>query len=304
MIQKSFNCQNKKTNLITNSLTQLLPFLESMNIVKTKSSLKKESPIFKKKVITANNNSNSILINKTNNTIINNNQNKKFKLNPKLDQIKQNKKLINTKLLKNISNYSYHTEVPIIHYNLSHQDKKNNSKKSPQSSNIKMKPLNLKGIISENKNSCECKSLTMRGEQPKSKIIMSMKHELIKRENNNNKIKNKDGNSSIHIINKVSPDKNIINSDAVFEMNPIKIQNILLTILPKYNITISRKSSKKNYFVFHCLKGLVKIIIELLQIKRNNSIFVQIKYFSGNQKEFLYLRKQILGIIHNFKNNI
>ena len=144
----------------------------------------------------------------------------------------------------------------------------------------------------------------MRGEQAKNKIIMSMKHELIKRGNNINKIKNRDENISIHIINKVSPNKNIINNDAVFEMNPIKIKNILLTQLPKYNITISRKSSKNNYFIFHCLKGLVKLIIELLKIKRNNSIFVQIKYFSGNQKEFLYLRKQILGIIHNFKNNI
>ena len=301
--QKSFNYHNKKTNLITNSLTKLLPFLKSMNIIKTKSTLKKESPNFNKKAITVNNNSNSVLINNANNTIINNNQNKKFKLNPKLEQMKQNKKLINTKILKNISNYSYHTEVPIIHYNLSHQDK-NNSQKSPPSTNIKMKPLNLKGLINESKNSYVCKSLTMRGEQAKNKIIMSMKHELIKRGNNINKIKNRDENISIHIINKVSPNKNIINNDAVFEMNPIKIKNILLTQLPKYNITISRKSSKNNYFIFHCLKGLVKLIIELLKIKRNNSIFVQIKYFSGNQKEFLYIRKQILGIIHNFKNNI
>ena len=87
-------------------------------------------------------------------------------------------------------------------------------------------------------------------------------------------------------------------------MTPIKIKNILLTQLPRYNITIIRKSSKKNYFVIHCIKGLVKLIIELLQLKRNNSIFVQIKYFSGNQKEFLYIRKQILAIIQNFKNKI
>ena len=300
--QKSFNCQNKKTNIITNSLTQLLPFLKSMNIIKTKS-LKKESPNLNKKAITLSNNSNSILINKTNNTIINNNQNKKIKLNPKLEQIKQNKKLFNSKFLKNASNYSYITEVPIINYNLLNQEK-NNSKKSPQSSNIKMKPLNLKGILNENKNSYVCKSLTMRGEHAKKKIIISMKHELSKRGNNKTKIKNKDEDNSLYIINKVSPNKNLIVNDAVFEMSPIKIKNILLTQLPKYNITIIRKSSKKNNFVFYCVKGLVKLIIELLQIKSNKSIFVQIKYFSGNQKEFLCIRKQILGIIHNFKNNI
>ncbi len=44
------------------------------------------------------------------------------------------------------------------------------------------------------------------------------------------------------------------------------------------------------------------MIIELLQIKENNYIFVNIKYFSGNQNEFIMIRKQILLIINRFKN--
>ena len=167
---------------------------------------------------------------------------------------------------------------------------------------MKMKPLNLKGIINESKNACVYKSLTMRGEQNNNKILTSIKDELAKSGNNKNKIQYKKDNSIIHIINKVSPNKNAINNDAIFEVTPFKIKHILLTQLPKYNININQKSSKNNYFVFHCLKGLVKIIIELLQIKGNERIFVQMKCFSGSQKEFLFIRKQILGIINNYKN--
>ena len=103
-------------------------------------------------------------------------------------------------------------------------------------------------------------------------------------------------------LNKLSPNKNIINYDALFEITPFKIKDILLTQLPRYNININQKSSENNYFVFHCLKGLIKIIIELYQIKGNNYIFVQMKCFSGNQKDFLNIRKQILGIINHFKS--
>ena len=73
--------------------------------------------------------------------------------------------------------------------------------------------------------------------------------------------------------------------------------------LPKYNISIIQKISKTNFFVFHCSKGLNKIIIELFQIKGNNNIFVQIKFISGNHKEFAAIRKQIITTISNFKKN-
>ena len=288
----------QKSNIFTNSLTKLLPFIKNMNSFKAKS-LKKHSPNINKKTITlVNNNSNSIIINKTN-TNITNIPNNRYKVNKKIEQIKQNKKLLNYKYIKNISNNSYITENQIINYNQLNQEK-NNFKKSPL--NMKMKPLNLKGIINESKNTCVYKSLTMRGEQNNNKILTSIKDELAKSGNNKNKIQYKKDNSIIHIINKVSPNKNAINNDAIFEVTPFKIKHILLTQLPKYNININQKSSKNNYFVFHCLKGLVKIIIELLQIKGNERIFVQMKCFSGSQKEFLFIRKQILGIINNYKN--
>ena len=297
--QKSFVNHNQKPNALTNSLTKLLPFLKSINSFKTKS-IKKESPNVKENIITINNNSNSI-INKTNTSVCNNiNKKNKCEMNSKIEKIKQNKNLINKIFYKNISNNSYITEIPISRYNILNQEK-NNSKKSPDFKNdkIKMKPLNLKGILNEN--SYIYKSLTIRGEQEKNKIIFSMKDELSKG-GNTKKIPYKDEKNPMYIINKLSPNKNIINYDALFEITPFKIKDILLTQLPRYNININQKSSENNYFVFHCLKGLIKIIIELYQIKGNNYIFVQMKCFSGNQKDFLNIRKQILGIINHFKS--
>ena len=142
----------------------------------------------------------------------------------------------------------------------------------------------------------------MRGEQEKNKILFTKRDELSKSGNNKN-IKKKDDKNLLYIINKVSPNKNFINNDAIFELTPLKIKDILMNYLPKYNININHTSSKNNYFVFQCLKGSVKIIIELLQIKENNNlIFIRMKCFSGNQKEYLIIRKQILGIINNLKN--
>ena len=274
---------NQKTKIITNCLTKLLPFLKSMKRFKT-SSRKKPSPNINKKII-ALNDSNSILINKTN-TKINPNifyNNNKYKINLKIEQIKKKRKLINKNFYKNATNDSDINEIPISKYNT----KKNS---------LKINPLNLKGIINGNKNSFICKSSTMRGGQAKNKILNSMK-ELSKSGNNSKEINYKDEKNSINKINKVNPNTITINKDAIFEKNPLKIKDILLTQLSRYNISIKQKSSKDNYFVFHCLKGLIKIIIELSKIKGNNYIFVQIKCISGNQKEFDKIRRQILGII-------
>ena len=300
--QKSFINQNQKFKILKNSLTKLFPFLKSMNSLKTKS-LKKKSPNLNSKGITFTDNSNSTIIKKVNaNNILNNNiPNQKIKVNSKIQQIKQNKKFLNSKFLKNITNNSYLTEMPFSHYNFLNQER-NSSKKSPVNANIKMKPLNLKGIINESKNSYTYKCLTMRGEQPKNKILISIKDELSKNENNNNKNQTKDGKCSINLITRVSPNKNMINNDAIFDLTPFKIRDILLKQLPKYNIIINQKISKNNYFVFHCIRGLLKIIIELSQIKGTNFIFVHMKFFSGNQKDFFKLRNQILGIIHNYQN--
>ena len=302
--QKSFVNQKQKANRFTSSLSKLLPFLKDINILKPKS-LKKGSPQHNinknnnnKKSVNLNNNSNSIIINKTNINI--NNANKKYKTNSKIEQIKQSQNLLNTKN-KNFSNNSYITEIPNINFTLINQDKNNskNSKKSPK--NVKLKPLNLKGILNDRKTSYAYKSLTMRGEQSKNKILISMKDELSKSSHNKNKVKKEEKSCGTHIINKISPSENISN-DAIFIVSPFKIRDILMNQLPKSGIYIKQKSTKNNYFVFLCLKGSVIMIIELLQIKENNYIYVNIKYFSGNQNEFVMIRKQILLIINRFKN--
>ena len=293
--QKSF--VDQKTNIFNNSLSKLLPFLKSMKSFKI-NSLKKTSPKIKKKaIISLNNNSNSIIINKVNTNFIKN-QNYKYKMNPKIEQIKHNKKIYNNKMIRNITNNSYIYENSINNQNLLNQDK-NNSKKSPSNCHHKMKPLNLKSIINEHRNSYVYKSHTMRGEQSKNKIITSINDELSK---SGKYSKKKGDNSGLYIINKISPNKNLLNKVAIFQMPPLKIKDILMNYLPKSNININQKNSKNNYFIFHCLKGSVKIIIELLQIKGNNNIFVHMKCLSGSQKEYLIVRKQILDIINNFKN--
>ena len=81
--------------------------------------------------------------------------------------------------------------------------------------------------------------------------------------------------------------------DAIFGMSPFKIRDLLLTHLPKNDINIKQKSTSNNYFVFLCLKGTVKMIVELLQIKGTNFILVHMKYYSGNQDEFAIIKKQI-----------
>ena len=303
--QKSFVNQKQKTNRFTSSFVKLLPFLKDINILKPKS-LRKGTPRHNinknnnnnQKSVNLNNNSNSTIINKTN--IIKNNENKKYKTNSKIEQIKQSQNLLNSKN-KNFSNNSYITEIPNINFTLINQDKNNSktSKKSPK--NMKLKPLNLKGILNDRKNSYAYKSLTMRGEQSKNKILISMKDELSKSSHNKNKVKKEEKSCGIHIINKISRIENISN-DAIFIVSPFKIKDILMNQLPKSGIYIKQKSTKNNYFVFLCLKGSVIMIIELLQIKENNYIFVNIKYFSGNQNEFIMIRKQILLIINRFKN--
>ena len=296
--QKSFI--NPKTNLFTNSLTKLLPFLKSMNSINTKSLKNSNLNMDKKAITTLNNNSNSIIINRAN-TNININNNKRYKKITRIEQINQKKKLISNKFVKSITNYSYVNDNSTNNFNLLSQEK-NNSKKSPSNLHIKIQPLIIKGIINENKNSYCFKSLALRGEQEKNKILFTKRDELSKSGNNKN-IKKKDDKNLLYIINKVSPNKNFINNDAIFELTPFKIKDILMNYLPKYNININHTSSKNNYFVFQCLKGSVKIIIELLQIKENNNlIFIHMKCFSGNQKEYLLIRKQILGIINNLKN--
>ena len=310
--QKSFVNQNHKTNRFTSSLSKLLPFLKDINCLKPKS-LKKGSPHINlnhnnnytntnitKKSMNLNNNSNSIIINKTN-ININNITNNRYKTNSKIEQIKQSQNLLNSKNMKNFSNNSYITEIPNINFTLLNQDKNNskNSKKSPK--NVKLKPLNLKGILNDRKSSYVYKSLTMRGEQSKNKILISMKDELSKSSHNKNKVKKEEKSCGTHIINKISPTENISN-EAVFGISPFKIRDILMSQLPKSGIYIKQKSTKNNYFVFLCYKGSLIMIIELLQIKGNNYIFVNIKYFSGNQNEFIMIRKQILLIINRFKN--
>ena len=179
------------------------------------------------------------------------------------------------------------------------KQQKNFLEKSHINENIKMKPLNLKGIMNENKNSDAYKSLTTRGEQAKQQIIISMRDELSKNGNCKNKMHEK---YPIQIIKEVYQNKNIIKNDAVFEIVPLKIKDILFLHLPRYNIEINQKNSKDNYFVFHCSKGFLKILIELLKLKENNFIFVKMRLISGSQKDFMLIRKQILDIIHNYKN--
>ena len=291
--QKSFNLKSQKYNVFANSLTKIIPFLKTMKNLK-KNTLKRNSPknIVCKKSITLTNNSNSILVNKTNINL-----NNKSKLNLKIGLIKQKHKLSSFKCLKANKNNSLILEIPTSsNSNLLNQAKLNNKKNLV---NMHIKPLNLKGIINENINTNTYKSLTMREEQNKNKIMKEIKDELLK-----NNIKNKEERNDINIIKKVSPNKNFINNDAIFDLSPFKIKDILLNQLPKNNISIKQKSSKSNYFIFQCIKGLLKIMIELLMIKGNNSIFIQMKFFSGNQNEYKAIRSQILGIIKNFKNSI
>jgi len=299
--QKSFQIKNQKYNNYTNSLSKILPLLKSMNSMKTKS-LKKGitnnlNP-FNRKTITLSNNSNSIVMNRTN---LNLKPNKgSTKQNPKIEKIKQKQKLLNFKHLKNISDNSYSTEIPLSKSNLIEKAKLN-LKKSPL--NMKMNPLNLKVFINEKKSSNIYKSLTMRGDQKNNNIISNMKHESSKTKNKANKtnnIHNKDEKSVMQGINIISPNKNYINNDEIYDISPFKMKDILLNLFPKNNITIMQKSIKGNYFTFHCIKGEIQFIIKLSQIKGNNKILVQMKCTSGNQNEFIRTRKQILGIINTY----
>ena len=148
----------------------------------------------------------------------------------------------------------------------------------------------------------------MRGEQNNNNILFNMKHESSKNKNKPNKINNihnKDEKSLIKGITKISPNKVYINNDAIYDISPFKMKEILLKQFPKNNITIIQKSIKGNYFTFHCIKGEIQFIIELSQIKGNNNILVQMKCTSGNQNEFIRIRSQILGIINsNLKENM
>ena len=302
--QKSFQIKNQKYNNFTNSLSKIIPLLKSMNSMKTKS-LKKGNTNnfnpFNRKTITLSNNSNSIVINRTN---LNLNQNKStIRQNPKIEKIKQKQKLLNLKHLKNISDNSYSKEIPLSKSNLIEKAKLN-MKKSPI--NMKMNPLNLKVFINGQKNLNIYKSLTMRGDQNNNNILFNMKQESSKNKNKanktnkNNNIFNKDEKCVIKGITKISPNKNNINNDAIYDISPFKMKDILFKIFPKNNITIIQKSIKGNYFTFHCIKGEIQFIIELLQIKGNNNILLQMKFTSGNQKEFISIRNQILGIINSY----
>ena len=296
--QKSFQIKNQKYNNYTNSLSKIIPLLKSMNSMKTKS-LKKGNNNnfnpFNRKTITLSNNSNSIVINRTN---LNLNQNKStIRQNPKIEKIKQKQKLLNFKHLKNISDNSYSKEIPLSKSNLIDKVKLN-LKKSPI--NMKLNPLNLKVFINEQKNSNIYKSLTMRGDQNNNNILFNMKHETSKNKNKANNMFNKDKKSVIQGITKFSPNKKYLNNDAIYDISIFKMKDILLNIFPTNNITIIQKSIKGNYFTFHCIKGEIHFIIELSQIKGNNNILLQMKCTSGNKKEFIRIRKQILGIINSY----
>jgi hypothetical protein len=220
------------------------------------------------------------------------NQNDKSQ-NQKIKQIKNKQKLLNVKNIKNWNN-SYNTEIPLTK-NKTLDQSKFNFKKSPK--NMKMKPLNLKGFIkSNNNNPYSFKSLTVRGDKINNDIF------IIKDELSTSGNKTQNNFQEKYVIKKIKKNEKFINNDAIFDISPLKIKDILLNQLPINNIFISQKSSKDNYFIFHCFKGKIKLIIELLQIKENNFVFLKINCFSGNQKEFVIIRKKILGIINNFKN--
>lgn len=294
---KSFQNQNKKQNIFTNSLSKILPFLKSMNSIKTRPQKKSSHNNINsqndnsKNGNTFSNKSNSIIINKVK-VNLNQNDKKQYK---KIKKIKNQQKLLNFKSLKNWNN-SYNTEVPLTK-NKTLDQSKFNFKKSPI--NMKMKPLNLKGFIKSNNNNnpYSFKSLTMRGDKSNNDILI-VKDEISTSGNitqNNNQEK--------YVIKQIKKNEKFINNDAIFDISPLKIKDILLNVLPVNNIFITQKSSKDNYFIFHCFKGKLKLIIELLQIKENNYVFMKIKCFSGNQKEFVTIRKKILGIINNNKNS-
>jgi len=294
--QKSFQSHKKKKNSFTNSLSKILPFLKSMNRMKIKSQKKTSHNNINiqndnsKIGNTFSNKSNSIINNKVK---INLNQNEKIQ-NQKIMQIKNKQKLLNNKNIKNWNN-SYNIEVPLTK-NKTLDQSKFNYKKSPIM--MKMKPLNLKGFIkSNNNNPYSYKSLTMRGDKSNIDILV-VKDELYTSRN-----KTLNNNQDKYVIKKIQKNEKFINNDAIFDLSPLKIKDILLNQLPINNIFITQKSSKDNYFIFHCFKGKLKLIIELLQIKENNFIFLKIKCFSGNQKEFVSIRKKILGIINNIKNS-
>jgi hypothetical protein len=236
-------------------------------------------------------------VNTNNNILINPIKNR---VNPKIEQIKQTQNFINFKNPKNFTNNSYLTDLPNNNNNNILSDR-NHSKKSPN--NLKMKPLNLKRVLNDRKNSYVYKSLTMRGDQAKNKILISIKDELLKSGKNKNKVKKNDKLDNKQIINTVSLNQKM-QKDAIFGMSPFKIRDLLLTHLPKNDINIKQKSTSNNYFVFLCLKGTVKMIVELLQIKGTNFILVHMKYYSGNQDEFAIIKKQILSILNRFKNMV
>jgi hypothetical protein len=221
------------------------------------------------------------------------NQNDKSQ-NQKIKQIKNKQKLLNVKNIKNWNN-SYNTEIPLTK-NKTLDQSKFNFKKSPK--NMKMKPLNLKGFIkSNNNNPYSFKSLTVRGDKINNDIF------IIKDELSTSGNKTQNNFQEKYVIKKIKRNEKFINNDAIFDISPLKIKDILLNQLPINNIFITQKSSKENYYVFHCFKGKLKLIIELFQIKENNFVFIKIKCFSGNQKDFVIIRKKILGIINNVKND-
>ena len=263
--QKSFQNQSKKNYIFANSLSKILPFLKSMNSMKTRSQKKATHKNINnqndnsKNGNTFSNKSNSIIINKAKSNL---NKNDKRK-NQIIKQINNNQKLINFKNIKNWNN-SYTTEVPLTK-NKTLDQSKFNIKKSPI--NMKMKPLNLKGFIkSNNNNPYSFKSLTMRGDKTNNDILFA-KDEL---STSGNKTQN--NNQENYVIKKIKKNEKFINNDAIFDISPLKIKDILLNQLPINNIFITQKSSKENYFIFHCFKGKVKLIIELLQIKENNFV--------------------------------
>ena len=298
LIQKSFQSINPKNNMYTNSISKIIPFLKSMNSMKTQSLKKVNFSNFNplnRKTITFSNNSNSIIINRAN---LNQNQNQNkssSKQNPKIEKIKQKQKILNIKHLKKVSNNSYSTENTLSKSNLIDKAKLN-LKKSPL--NTKVNPLNLKVFINDKNNSNIYKSLTMRGEQ--NKILFKMKRESTKNKNKNSNVHNKEEKTVVQVINQISPNKNNINNDAIYDILPFKMKEILFILFPKNNIIIIQKSTKSNFYTFHCIKGEIQFIIELSQIRGNNNTMVQMKCISGNLKEFVRIRKQILAIINSY----
>ena len=295
IFQNSYQNPPLQFKIFSHNLSRLLPYLKSVNslnqLKKGKAASSYNNLI--KKSFTIINQSNSNIMNNTNENIIQkiNNIKKISKIRP-INKIKNKNKIQSN--IQNKKDISYNSELPINSISIENLSIRNNhsKKKSPQYKHYKL--LNLKGTINNKKNFLE-KPKTVRGEESRSKILEEIQNEITKKE------KSKISNRNYYLIKKISKYKNEIREEEMVNIAPLKIKEILIKNLPKNDFSICHKIAKSNYFVFHCVKGLMKIIIELMRIKENNYVYVSIKYISGNKKDFINIKKQIWDIINNKK---